>query len=420
MPPGGTGAFGIVTVNGTQKLYLPQLQVNAAGNAVISVVDLGVKGNGVSGAPALITDIDLGSSDLATETSGTSNVVIAASTDNHNIWFIDPTTDTITSTIVLDMTYDSPFFSEGAGGIVNGIAMDPANNRAILSVWNGFAILDLTSRAITQTIEAAPSENFGFDAKRQRIIAPFYDCSRSTSGALPDGSVAIAPATCNDYRAPDGKTVMTDGLNIIDLKDGTVYTYEDPQATDPTHPVGTGPDSAATDPNTGVIVVPSEVGASQTVIDLSKAVFDKTKKTVTAPHHAVQNVGLTGVAVDAIHHFAFWAQEETADIALADLNALNAGDGRVIKAMMPDLPNKGGPWGNLGEPHGVAVATGIIDGHPIGVVVDGLFQWVARIDLAALWAGPRLMGSPSEQVDLIAPNDLAATLTLLDARAQRP
>ncbi|HEX4473679.1 MAG TPA: hypothetical protein VH142_01305, partial [Polyangiaceae bacterium] len=64
---GGTGAFAIVSVGGTEKLYLPEYQANAAGHSVIAVVDASAAGDGVHGAPALITDIDLGPSGGALE-----------------------------------------------------------------------------------------------------------------------------------------------------------------------------------------------------------------------------------------------------------------------------------------------------------------------------------------------------------------
>ncbi len=420
---GGTGAFGIVTVNGTQKLYLPQNIPNTSGHGFISVVDLGVPGNGVAGAPALITNIDLGTSDVATTTNGTSSVVIAASTTSSKVWLIDPTSDTVTKTITLDPSYGASNFS-GGGGVVTGIAMDPTNNRAILSVWNGFALLDLGAGMISQVILAPPAENFGFDSVNERIIAPFYDCQNSMSGVA-EGGLPMPPPFCNNYLAPDGMTPMTDGLNVIDLKDGTVYTYQDPMGGMPASPVGFEPDSAAADPSTGLIVVPSESGGYQNVIDLSKATFDKAKKTVTAPHEDVQNVGLTGVAIEATNHFAFWEEEHGGSVALANLNALNpasaveggAPSNVVATANMPSVPGGVG-WGNLGDPHGVAVATGIANGHPIGVVVDSGLQWVARIDLQAMWALPR-MADPLNPTASIMDSDMAKVVTMLDALTKR-
>src|SRR5580658_8796881 len=100
-PPaaGGTGAFGIVTVNGKQKMYLPESSAGSDGNAFLAVVNVGLTGNGVNGAPAQITTIDLGSPNYATATGGDSTVVIAVSTQYNTVYFIDPVTDTLTGTL---------------------------------------------------------------------------------------------------------------------------------------------------------------------------------------------------------------------------------------------------------------------------------------------------------------------------------
>src|SRR5689334_11354116 len=84
--PGQTGALGVVTVGGKQKLYLPLASPNAGGHGVIAVVDVGVAGRGVAGSPALITDIDLGTADIARTTAADPDVVIAAWTKNRTIW----------------------------------------------------------------------------------------------------------------------------------------------------------------------------------------------------------------------------------------------------------------------------------------------------------------------------------------------
>lgn len=406
---GGTGAFGIVTVNGMQKLYLPQESGDpTTGNGYISVVNVGVAGNGVAGAPALITNIDLGTSDYATATGGDSSTVIAASTDANKIWFINPQNDTLTKTITLDPSYGRSGFS-GGGGYVTGIAVDSANHRAILSVWNGFAIVDLNSQTISSVIQAPPSENFGFDSVHQRIIAPFYDCSTSLDGT------GAAPPFCNQFFGPDGTTVMSEGVNIIDLADNTVYTYEDPSADDPNTPVGGEPDSASADPTTQKIVVPSESGGYQNIIDLSNAQFDKTKKTVTAPHAYVQNLDLEGVAIESNKHFAFWEEEGSQNVAVADLGSVAVdGGSNTPTATMPDLPNSGGSWSNLGDPHGIAVTTGLADGHSVGFVVDGSRHWVARVDLekmSQLQATDAGDGIPSG----VTSDQMATVVTFLDA-----
>lgn len=376
-PPaaGSTGAFGVVTVNGRQKMYLPLLDPNAAGHGQVAVVDVGEAGKGVAGANALITDIDLGTADYATTTGGDATVIVAASTDNPTIWLIDPTEDKVTKTLSLGASAGQSGFS-GGGGYVTGIAMDSAHDQAILSVWNGFALLDTKTGTITKTIHAAPAENFGFDSIHQRIIAPFYEC---TSSLDPNGN---NPGLCDQYKEADG-TVITDGLNVIDLTNDTVYTYVDPKAANPPEPVGGEPDSAAADPTSQVVVVPSESDDYQNVIDLSRAHFDPSSKTFTAPDEHLGAVELTGVAVEPSRHDAFLEDEGSDGVGFFRVDDANSGTGKLLDAMMPSLPD-GSYWTNIGDPHGIAVSTALHGGRSVGFLVDDGRAWVARIDLETL------------------------------------
>jgi hypothetical protein len=416
-PPaaGGTGAFGIITINGKQKMYLPQPNSTLAnGNASITVVDVGAPGNGFNGAPAQIANIDLGSTNYATATGGDATAVIAVSTAYNTIYFIDPATDTLTKTIQLDSTFGVAGFSGVSAGYVTGVAVDSAHNRAILSVWNGFAIVDLTTQSITNVIQAPPSENFGFDSVRQWIIAPFYDC---TSAVLTEADGAMtAPSACTTPTLPEGG-VMTDGLSIIDLTDNNaVYTYQAPTTPggaqaiefDPTQPVGTEPDSAAIDPTTGVAVVTSEGSGWENVIDLSKATFDKTTMTVTAPQNIVA-IDYEGVAVEPTHHLAFWEAEGAQGVAIADLTLANMGGTGAVQGTMPTPPGGAG-FTNLDDPHGIAVTTALTTSGPVGFVVDSSYQWVARIDLQGMLEAGGADGSATLDDLMMAP-----FVTYLDA-----
>ena len=379
-PAASTGAFGIVTIDGRQKLYLPQI---SGSNGSISVVDVGASGKGTAGAPALITAIDLGAGTYATATSGSSDVVVAASTDYPTVWFIDPRTDKVTGTLTLPSQGKSGF--SGGGGYVTGIAIDEVNHRAILSVWNGFAIVDLNSRALTKTIEAPPSENFAFDATRQRIVAPFYQCGDSS------GPANEVPSTCASMKDLNGNP-MSDGLNVIDLADSTVYTFQNAAAQSPTAPVGDEPDAAAVDVSTGIAVVPSEGNSYQSVIDLSKAVFDKAKKSVTAPQRIVRpSQEYTGVSVEPGSHQAFFEEEGSDAVGLIQLSDANGGGGTFVESTMPLLPG-GSSWGNMGDPHGIAVTTGVSDGRAYGFLVSRDRRWVGRVDLAKMAAGQLATG----------------------------
>ena len=407
--PGGTGAFGIVTIGGHQKMYLPQpYGGSVTGNATIAVVDAGVAGNGVLGAPALITTIDLGTPDDVTATGGDDTIVVGVSIHNPRIYFINPSTDQVIKSITLDGSYGVSSFS-GGGGYVTGVAVDSPNDRAYLSVWNGFAVVDLASKSISQVIQVPPSENFGFDSVNQRLLAPFYACDSAA-----DPKTFAAPAFCANYKDASGAP-MTDGLNIIDLLDNnTVYTYQDPQADDPSAPVGSEPDSAAADPVTGQIVVPSEGQAAEYVLDLSQATFDKAHRTVTAPHVVIDASNadeLTGVAVEPTTHLAFFESESGEDMGVADLSQQTAAATSYRHAVMPPLPD-GTYWQNLFDPHGIAVTTNLIGGHPVGFLVSGDYRWVARVDLPALLALPATADLLPGQLEVADPS---SAITYLDA-----
>lgn len=412
--PGGSGAFGIVTVGGKQKMYLPQPYSPSltTGNATIAVVDVGIVGNGVLGAPALITTIDLGTTDDVTATGGDSSIVIGVATDNNRIYFIDPATDKLVKSITLDATYGRSSFS-GGGGFVTGAAVDSSNGKAYLSVWNGFAVVDLASRTITGTIAVPPSENFGFDSTHHWLLAPFYDCSSSANP-----TTDLPPPFCASYKDGAGNE-MDNGLNIIDLADNdTVYTYEDALATNTAAPLGDEPDSAAADPSTGKIVVPSEGELHEYIVDLSQATFDKTKLTVTAPHVIIDGSGadeLTGVAVEPSSHIAFFESESGTDMGASSLTTDTAPMSSYVHATLPGLPD-GTAWFNISDPHGIAVTTAMNGGHPVGFLVDEQYAWVARIDLTVFLG---LTTTPSAylptELDVA---DASAAVTYLDATKQ--
>jgi hypothetical protein len=413
-PPhgGGTGAFGVVTVNGLQKLYLPLPDIPTGKTTYqLAVIDAGIAGAGTLGAPARLGYVDLGSDiDVATATGGDSTVVVAASTTSNKIWFIDPATDKVTATLALDASYGTSDFS-GGGGYVTGIAMD-SRHRAVLSVWNGYIVLDTSSHTIVESVLVAPSENFGFDATDSRIIAPFYDCGFGSAGTG-------TPPPCDSYLDAAGVPI-SEGLNIIDLNDSppTVYTYQFPTAVSPVDsaaPVGGEPDSAAIDTSTGIAVIPSESGDFANVIDLAHATFDKAAKSATGTasiHHTVNAGGRSeGVSIDPVEHIAFFEGEASSDIGVIDLSKASTGTGAYLHADMPDKPS-GGTWSNMFDPHGIAVTTGILDGHPVGFVVDvsdSPNAWVARIDLQ------RFLALTPSTPGMATSAEVAPAVTFLDA-----
>ncbi|MBV9947240.1 MAG: hypothetical protein JOZ69_10365, partial [Myxococcales bacterium] len=233
------------------------------------------------------------------------------------------------------------------------------------------------------------------------IIAPFYDCTQSQD------PMQAPPTACDVPKGPGG-VAMTDGLSVIDLADNTVYIYENDfggdgggmtptgNIIDPNAPVGVEPDSAAIDPTTGVAVVPSEGSGYQNVIDFSQAHFDKSTKTVTAPLRIIDSFDLTGVAIEYNKHLGFWEEEHTSDVAVADLTQANAGGTAWVHGQIPSVPGGSG-FGNLGDPHGIAVTTSLTSSGPVGFVVDSQLRWIARVDLAKMLANAQ--GSASTDLD---------------------
>jgi hypothetical protein len=375
---GGSGAVAVVSAGGKQKMYVPANHSAPNGDAVIAVVDIGVAGNGVAGVPALAASIDLGSALAATTIGGDATMVVAAASGTRDLWFIDPVTDTVVDHRALDATFGQSSFSL-SGGYVAGVMVDSSRNTAILAVWEGFALVDLQTHDVTTILQAPPSENFGFDRVHGLVYAPFYDCKYATN---PDGTT---PAVCQTPTAPgDALTLMTDGLSVLRLSDGAVFTYEDPSAMDPVAPLGGEPDSASVDPTTQLVVVPSEAGHYQNVIDFSQATFDTASHTVTAPHSIVQNLDYQGVAIDPSSHLALLETEAQAGIAVLRPAGASTGSSAWVAATMPNLPG-GMPYGNIGDPHGIAATASIVlGGKPVGLLVESTWTWAARIDLSAL------------------------------------
>jgi hypothetical protein len=183
---------------------------------------------------------------------------------------------------------------------------------------------------------------------------------------------------------------MAEGMTVVDLADGEVYVYQDPGAPIPSQPLGGEPDSAAVDLSTQAVVVPSESNQFQNILDFSRATFDRAARTVTAPAVRLGEYGLEGVAIESNRHLAFLEEEFGNTVGVMDLTQAVAGKGELRVAMMPDLGFA--PWGNLGDPHGIAVTTSLSGGRPVGFLVDASRKVVARVDLERLLAEGKVSG----------------------------
>jgi hypothetical protein len=120
-------------------------------------------------------------------------------------------------------------------------------------------------------------------------------------------------------------------------------------------------------------------------------------------------VALEGVAIEPNSHIAFLEGEGSPNIAFINLPSANTGNQGWVGGAMPNVPG-GANFSNLGDPHGIAVTTSIINGKAVGFVVDNSWQWVARVDLGSL--------ATLEQADAsvtAGTTQLQAAVTYLDA-----
>jgi len=103
-----------------------------------------------------------------------------------------------------------------------------------------------------------------------------------------------------------------------------------------------------------------------------------------------------------MHHYAFLEEEFANGLGLLDLDRFLADDQTPLVVQAIDRAPDQVEWTNLGDPHGIAVTTGVVADRLLGFLVDSRQAWVARIDL-----------------ETFAHGNLAKALTFLDARTMR-
>ncbi|MHB1844387.1 MAG: hypothetical protein ACYCWW_06070 [Deltaproteobacteria bacterium] len=389
-PPATTSSssIGIITVEvggkQTQKLYLPQGQLDANGQPTIAVLDAAWDGHTGSPVLASIELTNHADQSLATAASAGDGTVVAIGYESIYVDFIDPTTDTVTQTVELPQALQSSQSSfSGGGGLVTGVVVDPVKHRAILAVAQGFISVDLTTHQFGALVQAAPSENFGFWPDKGWALAPFYDC----------------PATSCSNSFPSS------GFQIVDMNAGKSYLVTSSGGTTPL----SNPDSADIDPSTGMVVVPDE---GDFVFGINLNGVSPSGTSVVAPVVQSKTGGPTAVAIDSTQHRALLEFEALSSVGILQLPTSAANGpvtlGQASYANMPNLPDGSG-WQNAGDPHGLAVTVGLLSGAPVGFVAHGSTAWVARIDLDGFAA------LPADSSQTVSQNDFSKLVTLIPA-----
>jgi hypothetical protein len=398
-----TGALAVVAVGEQLKAYIPA-GMGDDGHYRIQVVDAASTLHGGSG---YLATVDLGTADGDAEAmAATPGLVIAVSLGLPSVWLIDPATDTVIKHLQLPDGYGAWDVSN-RNVFLSGVAIDPVRRRAYLSVWSGFIILDLDTQDFSGNIYMAPSEHFAFDPVHNRLVAPFYAC--------PDPSIGTAtPPPCGDYHSLDASgTLIAQGINVVDLETGHIFTYVNDAALDQSAPAGLFPDAAAIDPTGGLAIVPVEDPAEAMLLDLANATFvppaGAGAGTFTA---SIIELGtppeMTGVAIETVSRLGIGASEVDSNIAFYDL-ARTTASGSAITGGLPDLPWGAGPWIGHGDPHNVLA--GLVDGKPVAWLLSHNNKWLARIDLEAV---QQLALTTSTPGDLGADLALAVTYIFID------
>ncbi len=359
-----SGAIGVaqVTVSGKQQqlLFVPQPSLDGNGVPWVAILDAAYDG---TSKPLLGTVELTGHADLSLPTAAAASptAVVVVGAKSPYVDFIDPVAGTVQATVTLPdaVRKDEATSYSGAGGLATGVVLDPAGNRAWISVPTGFLPIDLSSHQFGALVAAAPAESFAYWPQKGFLLAPFYSCS-------------ACPAS-----TPGG------GLQVVDTGKGTVRFLG---GADGGMPVGLAPGAADVDPATGVALVADDQAGTLYTVNLSTAAGDGPAGTIMAPVGQVAGAtNYTGVAVDPSGHRALLEQAASTGVALVVLPQ-QAGSGAIDPGVVvtADMPSPGGEsWTNSGNPPGLAVTIGLSSQQPVGFVSGNGGSVVARIDLDA-------------------------------------
>lgn len=259
--------------------------------------------------------------------------------------------------------------------IVCSMLYDPADDRMVLATAGGYVLFDHNgSHTSARSIAALPSENFGYDPTRNRILSPRYG-----NGAPPS-------------------------LDLVDVARGKAYSLDAP-------PPLVEPDHGAIDFRTDVAIATEEAGALVYLMDLSDAKLDAPAKgSFQAPQAAIvlssSTPGrLSGVAVDPGTHLAFLAADVGVTMAVAQLPTSRGAPLEVadwVVGVVPATP-AGTPWYAAGDPHGITLFTLPGSSRPYGLLMNDSRRWLAAVDLQALLRLPR---NPGDAHGVAAGHDL--------------
>lgn len=291
----------------------------------------------------------------------------------------------------------SSSYNFSGGSCTNcGVIADPGDDRFIVSSGDGYRVFDysgllidayLTDLAADTPMDLA-TENFGFDPLNNRILSPEYETANNYVWVIDIDTDKI-------YRW-DNRLVAT----TVDSEEGLVglsNSFLDFTA-----------EAAALDISTGMMVIGDEWVPRVVTVNMDEAVFNDTTSTFSAPYavtefsdvYSMLSLLTTGIAVESGNHMVLMEEEFADAIGVAQLPSSSIAGGFAISsyntvavpspvAVCPATTT----WYNIGDPHGLAVFTALVDGKSWGLLINGSKTCAAVIDMAALLNAPKQLGS---------------------------
>ncbi|MDO8518619.1 MAG: hypothetical protein Q7T11_00460 [Deltaproteobacteria bacterium] len=321
-----------------------------------------------------------------------------------------PTEDDLVVTTVDLGNTESGSFSGGA--CINcGVLCDAGDSRFIVSSGDGYRVLNYSGTVLDSYLTDATTtparnlstENFSYDAVDNWVISPEYDSGNNYLWLIDVDTDTIYRWETN---LVDISVDATNGIDGLLTNLGLSEMAE--------------PDAAAIDPTTKILSLSDESAMGIVAINLGAAVFDDTADTFTAPATAIEfeSIGtrLPGLGVEASSHLLFLEEEFSSGMGVAALpTSVSTSSGAIsvtdynwasvpdASATCPDVSF----WTNAGDPHGLALFTGVIDDKPKGLLINdtGLTKnCAAVVDLEDFLAATKTTGTNQvdSSVDLVA------------------
>jgi len=378
----------VMDSSGTEKLVV------ATGTALSFFdITIDIYGNHILGAARTVTVQD--GADGVTGIPTTGQVMAfgygAGTSGSATVTFVDAYTESIVSTLDTYVTASVNF--SGATASISGAVFDGVNG-VWLSTADGMLHINLSSMAIDKryyavsTLPAASTaspvyfaENFGFDARNQKMFIPFY---RGSTPSFP-GIQVVDLMQFDAYAANTG-----------------VYNMESAFFTS-LNGMGAVPDGGAIDFYSQSAISFDEWTSIGTIYDLSSIAIDSYGN-FTLPTSGYSQVdfttgsnlpgNLTGGVIESISHSVLMIHAFGTQTAVGKLDPVLP---QLSDWVTWDMRSINSAWMmNSQDPHGVVVTT-MANGKVIGLMSDSSRAQVAIVDIDALMAAPRAM---PHQLDL--------------------